>query len=97
MGLMQHPSKISGWQQNQIHAQATHGRQGNGHVKQTSTASFKVRDDVFSEDNRTTSLNRALEKCFGGKVKVIHPNKGKFRPNLIILESIYVCTLIISK
>ncbi|XP_022662007.1 uncharacterized protein LOC111250684 [Varroa destructor] len=37
---------------------------------------FKVMDQVFSKDNTCAPLNRALEKCLGGKVRVIQPNKG---------------------
>ncbi|OQR68821.1 hypothetical protein BIW11_04490 [Tropilaelaps mercedesae] len=40
------------------------------------TPHFKALDDVFSKDNTSAPLNRALEKCLGGKVKVIPPTKG---------------------
>lgn len=39
---------------------------------------FKALDEIFSRDPSSSPLNRALEKCLGGKVKVLNPSKGKY-------------------
>ena len=38
---------------------------------------FKALDGIFSKDPSSSPLNKALEKCLGGKVKVINPAKGE--------------------
>ncbi|XP_028967178.1 uncharacterized protein LOC114828206 [Galendromus occidentalis] len=37
---------------------------------------FKALDEIFSKDPSNSPLNKALEKCLGGKVKVINSAKG---------------------